>query len=68
MRQQEGICRRDRRLLESEEEQVEKGWRTQARLVLLQQMAPAYQQAVGSQKQVILDEFVTATGYARKYA
>jgi hypothetical protein len=47
---------------------VEKGLRTQARWVLLQQMAPAYQQSSGSQKQVILEEFVTVTGYARKYA
>ena len=44
------------------------GLRTQARRVLLQQIAPAYHQASGSQKQQILEEFVTATGYARKYA
>ena len=31
-------------------------------------MAPAYHQASGSQKQHILEEFVTATGYVRKYA
>jgi site-specific recombinase XerD len=35
---------------------------------LLQQIAPVYHQASGSQKQHILEEFVTATGYARKYA
>jgi hypothetical protein len=40
----------------------------QARRVLLQQVAPAYHQASGSQKQRILEEFVAATGYARKYA
>jgi len=40
----------------------------QARRVLLRQIAPAYHQASGSQKQQILDEFVTATRYARKYA
>lgn len=44
------------------------GLRTQARRVLLQQIAPAYHQASGSPKQQILEEFVTATGYARKYA
>ena len=44
------------------------GLRMQARRVLLRQIAPAYHQASGSQKQQILDEFVTATGYARKYA
>jgi hypothetical protein len=47
---------------------VGNGLRTQARRVLLQQVAPAYHQASGSQKQHILEEFVTATGYARKYA
>ena len=44
------------------------GLRAQARRVLLQQVAPAYHRASGSHKQQILDEFVTATGYARKYA
>jgi hypothetical protein len=47
---------------------VGNGLRTQARWVLLQQVAPAYQRASGSQKQQILGEFVTATGYVRKYA
>jgi hypothetical protein len=47
---------------------VGNGLRTQARRVLLRQMAPAYQQAYASQKQQILEEFVSATGYARKYA
>ena len=32
--------------------------------MVLQQVAPAYQQVSGSQKQTILDEFVTITGYA----
>jgi site-specific recombinase XerD len=40
----------------------------QARRVLLQQVAPAYHQALGSQRQRILEEFVAATGYVRKYA
>src|SRR5215831_1798348 len=44
------------------------GLRAQARRVLLQQVAPAYQRALGTQKQQILEEFVTATEYARKYA
>ncbi|HTK11371.1 MAG TPA: hypothetical protein VL485_29645 [Ktedonobacteraceae bacterium] len=44
------------------------GLRTQARRVLLQQVAPAYHRSSGSQKQEILEEFVAVTGYARKYA
>ena len=44
------------------------GLRGQARRVVLQQVAPVYQQASGPQKQAILEEFVTATGYAYKYA
>ena len=51
-----------------QEEHVGNGLRTQARRVLLRQMAPAYQQASASQKQQILEDFVGATGYARKYA
>jgi hypothetical protein len=47
---------------------VGNGLRTQARRVLLRQMAPAYQQASASQKQQILEEFGSATGYARTYA
>jgi hypothetical protein len=35
---------------------------------LLAQVAPRYQLAGHTQKSVILDEFVAATGYARKYA
>jgi hypothetical protein len=35
---------------------------------LLQQTAPRYQEATELQKGVILNEFVAATGYARKYA
>ena len=35
---------------------------------LLQQMAPRYREASEALKSVILDEFVAATGYARKYA
>ncbi|MBO0792520.1 MAG: hypothetical protein J2P36_16445 [Ktedonobacteraceae bacterium] len=44
------------------------GWRTQARRALLQQIAPAYHQTSGSQKQQILDELVTITGYVRTSA
>ena len=44
------------------------GLRTQARRVLLHQVAPAYHCASASQKQQILEDFVGATGYARKYA
>jgi len=47
---------------------VGNGLRTQARQVLLQQIALAYHQAAGSQKQYIVEEFVIATGYSRKYA
>jgi hypothetical protein len=35
---------------------------------LLQQIAPRYQKATATQKVTILNEFVAATGYARKYA
>jgi hypothetical protein len=35
---------------------------------LLAQVAPRYQQSAHAQKSLILDEFVAATGYARKYA
>jgi len=44
------------------------GLRAQARRVLLGQVAPAYRTASGSHKQQLLQDFVTATGYARKYA
>ena len=47
---------------------MEKGSRTQARRFLLKQVAPVYHRASGVQKQQILEEFVSATGYARKYA
>jgi hypothetical protein len=47
---------------------MEKGLRTQARRVLLGQVAPAYHTASGSHKQQLLEDFVSATGYARKYA
>ena len=35
---------------------------------LLQQIAPRYREASPALKTVILDEFIAATGYARKYA
>ena len=47
---------------------MDKGFRTQARRVLLGQVAPVYHRALGVQKQQILEEFVSATGYARTYA
>jgi len=40
----------------------------QAKRELLGQVAPRYREASGVQKHHILDEFVAATGYARKYA
>ena len=40
----------------------------QSKYELLQQMAPRYREASAALKSVILDEFVAATGYARKYA
>lgn len=40
----------------------------QAKRVLLQHVAPVYQRALKPQKQEILAQFVTATGYVRKYA
>ena len=51
-----------------EETYVEKGWRTPARRALLQRAASQYQRATGSDKQRILAQFLTATGYVRKYA
>ena len=47
---------------------MENGLRMQARRVLLGQVAPAYHAASGSHKQQLLEDFVTSTGYARKYA
>jgi hypothetical protein len=47
---------------------VGNGLRTQARRALLRQVAPTYHCASASQKQQILEDFVGATGYARKYA
>src|SRR5260221_7583927 len=63
-----GSVARDLRLLDRQEEDVGNGLRTQARRVLLQQVAPAYHRALGAHKQQILEEFVPATGYVRKYA
>ena len=40
----------------------------QAKRELLAQIAPRYREASHSQRSVILNEFVAATGYARKYA
>ncbi len=39
-----------------------------AKRELLAQIGPRYREARSAQKSVILDEFVAATGYARKYA
>src|SRR6266480_7303566 len=39
-----------------------------AKRELLSQIAPRYREASSVLKEVILDEFVAATGYARKYA
>ena len=47
---------------------MENGLRTQARRDLLGQVAPAYHTASVSHKQQLLEDFVTATGYAHKYA
>jgi hypothetical protein len=58
-----GSVTRDLRLLDRQEEHVGNGLRTQARRVLLQQVAPAYHRALGAQKQQILEEFVTCNGY-----
>ncbi|BCL79205.1 transposase [Ktedonobacteria bacterium brp13] len=40
----------------------------QSKRELLWQMVPRYREASSALKEVILDEFVAATGYARKYA
>ena len=39
-----------------------------AKRELLAQVAPRYTEATHAQTSVILDEFLAATGYARKYA
>jgi hypothetical protein len=39
-----------------------------AKRELLVQVAPRYREATQKQKSVVLDEFLAATGYARKYA
>src|SRR5215207_9739170 len=39
-----------------------------AKRELLVQVAPRYREATHGQKSVVLDEFLAATGYARKYA
>lgn len=44
------------------------GLRAQARRVLLQQVAPAYHDPSGAQRQRLLEDVVSATGYARKHA
>ncbi len=40
----------------------------QGRIELLAQVAPRYREANKKQKSLILNEFITSTGYARKYA
>ena len=40
----------------------------QAKRELLLQIAPRYREASSALKELILDEFVAATGYARNYA
>ena len=40
----------------------------QSKRELLAQIAPRYREASHTHKSLILDEFVAATGYARKYA
>src|SRR5258708_3720293 len=40
----------------------------QSKRELVWQIAPRYREASSALKEIILDEFVVATGYARKYA
>jgi hypothetical protein len=47
---------------------VEKSLSYQARRALLQQAVPQYREASPSQKRMLLDAFVAATGYHRTYA
>src|SRR5258708_38342812 len=47
---------------------VRSSMRFQAKRELLTQIAGRYRDATGTRKSHILDEFVAATGYARKYA
>ena len=51
-----------------EEESVEQLLSYQARRALLQQTVPQYREASPSQKRMLLDAFVAATGYHRTYA
>jgi hypothetical protein len=47
---------------------VERVLNAQARRALLRQIAPEYSNASASQKQQLLEGFVAAIGYMRKYA
>src|SRR2546421_5872323 len=47
---------------------VEQSLSYQARRALLHQVVPQYREASPSQKRTLLDAFVAATGYVRKYA
>jgi len=47
---------------------VEKSLSYQARREVLQQIAPQYRQASPAQKRTLLEAFIAATGYVRKYA
>ena len=51
-----------------EEYDVEKGWKTQVKRGLLQQVASQHQSASAPQKKQILAQFMTSTGFVRKYA
>src|SRR5436305_5421495 len=53
---------------QAEGEKVRSCMSFQAKRELLVQVAPRYRKASHQQKSPILDEFVAATGYARKYA
>jgi hypothetical protein len=72
MRQIGGIvCRLHKQIARCtfpEEGGVEKSLSYQARRALLHQAVPLYREASRSQKRTLLDAFVAATGYNRKYA
>src|SRR5437588_12900639 len=66
-----GACRLHKQIARSaspEERRMEKSLRYQARREVLQQIAPRYRQASAAQKRVLLDAFVSTTGYHRTYA
>ena len=68
MRQREADLSHRSDLGARKKDHVEKGWKTQPDGPCSNRLRPAYHHASASQKQQILEGFVTSTGYVRKYA